>query len=393
MSHAPHALIARVRSHVSADPVLSVAAVLAAGSCALVPPDALYADYVDLRTLGLLFSLMTIMGALSRAGVFRAAGDALIARLRSGTAAIMGLVLLPFCASMLVTNDVALIAFVPFALLVLRLLGLERASVFTVVMMTIAANLGSMLTPIGNPQNLYLYSASGMGVAEFVGLMLPYALLSCALLVASVLAYSALHRGLGADAGANAGAAAPTAPALPEVTAVRKRSVAPWLALFALALLAVARVLPVAALVALTLVAALACDRGALAEVDFGLLLTFVAFFVFVGNIGRLGAVDGLLSSLVGGNELVVSVAASQVVSNVPAALLLSGFSSAWPALIVGTNIGGLGTLIASMASLISYKQIVAERPGATGAYLLRFTVANLAFLGVLLGFALLVSR
>ncbi|OUO48191.1 hypothetical protein B5F79_02260 [Olsenella sp. An285] len=378
------ALAARARELVRTDPVLTIATVLAVASCALVPPDAGYADYVDLRTLGLLFSLMTIMAALSRAGVFRAAGEALISRLRSGTSAILGLVLLPFAASMLVTNDVALIAFVPFALLVLRMLGLERSSVFTVVMMTIAANLGSMLTPIGNPQNLYLYSASGMGFGEFVALMLPYALLSATLLVASVLAYGALHDGLPMTG---------ERPTLPEAPAVRKRSVAPWAALFALALAAVAHVVPVPALVAATVAVALAFDRRALAEVDFGLLLTFVAFFVFVGNVGRIGAVDGLLSSLVSGNELAVSVAASQVVSNVPAALLLSGFSSAWDALIVGTNIGGLGTLIASMASLISYKQIVSERPGAAGGYLLRFTAANAAFLGALVLLALLLMR
>ncbi|HIY50909.1 MAG TPA: hypothetical protein IAA43_03090 [Candidatus Olsenella avicola] len=378
------ALAARARKLVRTDPVLTIATVLAVASCALVPPDAGYADYVDLRTLGLLFSLMTIMAALSRAGVFRAAGEALISRLRSGTSAILGLVLLPFAASMLVTNDVALIAFVPFALLVLRMLGLERSSVFTVVMMTIAANLGSMLTPIGNPQNLYLYSASGMGFGEFMALMLPYALLSATLLVASVLAYGALHDGLPMTG---------ERPTLPEAPAVRKRSVAPWAALFALALAAVAHVVPVPALVAATVAVALAFDRRALAEVDFGLLLTFVAFFVFVGNVGRIGAVDGLLSSLVSGNELAVSVAASQVVSNVPAALLLSGFSSAWDALIVGTNIGGLGTLIASMASLISYKQIVSERPGAAGGYLLRFTAANAAFLGALVLLALLLMR
>ena len=362
--------MSQVLELVRRDPVLAAATVLAVASCALVPPDAGYLAYVDVRTLGLLFCLMATMAGLSRAGVFQAAGRALVARLRSGTSVVMGLVLLPFLASMLVTNDVSLIAFVPFALLVLRMLGIADASVFTVVMMTVAANLGSMLTPIGNPQNLYLYSASGMGVGEFVGLMLPYALLSAVLLVACVLAYGAHRRGL----------------------PVRRRAVAPWAALFLLSLLAVARVLPVPALLAIVVAVALVADRGALLEVDYGLLLTFVAFFVFVGNVGRVGAVDSLLSSLVSGNELLASVAASQVVSNVPAALLLSGFSSAWPALIVGTNIGGLGTLIASMASLISYKQVIAEGAGTAGAYLLRFTVVNVAFLAALVGLAVLLG-
>ena len=388
MSQSVTAAASRARHIVRRDPVLVIAALLAVASCALVPPDAGYADYVDFRTLGLLFCLMTTMAGLSRAGVFQAAGRALVARLRSGTGVVMGLVLLPFLASMLVTNDVSLIAFVPFALLVLRMLGIADASVFTVVMMTIAANLGSMLTPIGNPQNLYLYSASGMGVGEFVGLMLPYALLSAVLLVACVLAYGAHRRGLPVSEGGH------DLPAAGELGAgrVRKRSVAPWAALFLLSLASVARVLPVPALLVVVVAVALVADRGALREVDYGLLLTFVAFFVFVGNVGRVEAVNALLSSLVSGNELVASVAASQVVSNVPAALLLSGFTSAWPALIVGTNIGGLGTLIASMASLISYKQVVAEGAGTAGSYLLRFTVMNVAFLAALGGLAVLLG-
>lgn len=377
--------MSQVLELVRRDPVLAAATVLAVASCALVPPDAGYLEYVDFRTLGLLFCLMATMAGLSRAGVFRAAGRALVARLHSGTGVVMGLVLLPFMASMLVTNDVSLIAFVPFALLVLRMLGIADASVFTVVMMTVAANLGSMLTPIGNPQNLYLYSASGMGVLEFVGLMLPYALVSAVLLVACVLVYGARRHGLPVKAEGER--ALPAAGEL-ESERVRKRSVAPWAALFVLSLLAVARVLSVPVLLAVVVAVALAADRRVLREVDYGLLLTFVAFFVFVGNVGRVGAVDSLLSSLVSGNELLASVAASQVVSNVPAALLLSGFSSAWPALIVGTNIGGLGTLIASMASLISYKQVVGEGAGTAGAYLLRFTVVNVAFLAALVGLA-----
>lgn len=385
--------MSQVLELVRRDPVLAAAAVLAVASCALVPPDAGYLAYVDVRTLGLLFCLMATMAGLSRAGVFQAAGRALVAHLHSGTSVVMGLVLLPFLASMLVTNDVSLIAFVPFALLVLRMLGIADASIFTVVMMTVAANLGSMLTPIGNPQNLYLYSASGMGVGEFVGLMLPYALLSAVLLsavllVACVLAYGAHRRGLPVRRGDHD---LPAADGL-EPGRVRRRAVAPWAALFLLSLLAVARVLPVPALLAIVMAVALVADRGALLEVDYGLLLTFVAFFVFVGNVGRVGAVDSLLSSLVSGNELLASVAASQVVSNVPAALLLSGFSSAWPALIVGTNIGGLGTLIASMASLISYKQVIAEGAGTAGAYLLRFTVVNVAFLAALVGLAVLLG-
>lgn len=383
MSQPASSVASRIGALARRDPVLVAATLLAAGSCALVPPDAGYLDYVDLRTLGLLFSLMATMSGLSHAGVFRAAGEALLARTGSGTGAVLRLVLLPFFASMLVTNDVSLIAFVPFALLVLRMLGLERATVSTVILMTIAANLGSMLTPIGNPQNLYLFTASGMRVPEFVALMLPYALLSCAMLVACVLLNGVRRHGFPASGTVGGGVGA---------TRVSRRAVLPWAVLFALSLLAVGRVLPVRALVVAAVVVALAFDRAALREVDYALLVTFVAFFVFVGNVGRLEAVSGLLASVVHGNELLVSVAASQVISNVPAALLLSGFTSAWPALIVGTNIGGLGTLIASMASLISYKQVVSQGSVSAGTYLVRFTLANVAFLAPLLALALLLS-
>ena len=351
----------------------------------LVPPDAGYADYVDLRTLGLLFSLMTIMAALSRAGVFRAAGEALISRLRSGTSAILGLVLLPFAASMLATNDVALIAFVPFALLVLRMLGLERS-------LRLHGGHDDHRRQPGQhahahrqpPEPLPLLSASGMGFGEFVALMLPYALLSAALLVASVLAYGALHDGLPMT-----GRAARPCPRRPPCASAPSR---PGGALCPRPGRGVPRGAG-AALVAATVAVALAFDRRALAEVDLAFSSPSWRSSSSWAMSAGIGAVDGLLSSLVSGNELAVSVAASQVVSNVPAALLLSGFSSAWPALIVGTNIGGLGTLIASMASLISYKQIVSERPGAAGGYLLRFTAANVAFLGALMLLALLLMR
>ena len=408
-----------VREIVRKDPVLVVAIVLAIISCAAVPPDAAYAEYVDLRTIGMLFSLMTIMAGLSRLGVFRIACRHLLSAVRGPRRLALALTLLAFFSSMLITNDVALVTFVPFALLALRTLDSPRHACFTVVMMTIAANLGSMLTPIGNPQNLYLYSTSHMALTDFLLLMLPYAAAALVLLVGAIAFFGRIPEhtkekaARSVDAGnpasssedgsadspatcgeADNAASATDANETPQLAsdaddpAPSPLRVLPWAALFVLALLSVTHILPYQAIVAVTIVVALAADRRALLHVDYALLFTFIAFFVFVGNVGRVGAVDSLLSSLVSGNELLASVAASQVVSNVPAALLLSGFSSAWPALIVGTNIGGLGTLIASMASLISYKQVIAEGAGTAGAYLLRFTVVNVAFLAALVGLA-----
>lgn len=363
------------------DPVLAVAAVLAALSCAAVPPDAGYLGYIDLRTIGMLFSLMVIMAGLTRLGVFAVACQRLLAVARSPRRLSLALTLLAFFSSMLITNDVALVTFVPLALLALRPLGSERLTCFTVVMMTVAANLGSMFTPVGNPQNLYLYSVSHLSLADFLLLMLPYTLADLVMLVLVVFAFAPVPAG-------SPEAVAPQGTAR-RISATR---VVPWAVVFACALLSVARVLPFQVTVVASVAVGLAVDRGAILHVDYALLATFIAFFIFVGNMGRIEAVDALIARVVGGHELAVSVIASQVLSNVPAAILLSGFTSSWAALIVGTNLGGLGTLIASMASLISYKQVALALPRAKGRYLALFTAWNLAFLAVLLAVCLVVG-
>ena len=404
-----------VREIVRKDPVLVVAIVLATISCAAVPPDAAYAEYVDLRTIGMLFSLMTIMAGLSRLGVFRIACRHLLSAVRGPRRLALALTLLAFFSSMLITNDVALVTFVPFALLALRTLDSPRHACFTVVMMTIAANLGSMLTPIGNPQNLYLYSTSHMALTDFLLLMLPYAAAALVLLVGAIAFFGRIPEhakekaARSVDAGnpasssedgsadspatcgeADNAASAADANETPQLAsdaddpAPSPLRVLPWAALFVLALLSVAHILPYQAIVAVTIVVALAADRRALLHVDYALLFTFIAFFVFVGNVGRIEVVSAALAQLIDGHELAVSVIASQVLSNVPAAILLSGFTSNFAALIVGTNLGGLGTLIASMASLISYKQVALVLPREKGRYFMLFTVWNIAFLAVL---------
>lgn len=379
-----------VREIVRKDPVLVVAIVLAIISCAAVPPDAAYAEYVDLRTIGMLFSLMTIMAGLSRLGVFRIACRHLLSAVRGPRRLALALTLLAFFSSMLITNDVALVTFVPFALLALRTLDSPRHACFTVVMMTIAANLGSMLTPIGNPQNLYLYSTSHMALTDFLLLMLPYAAAALVLLVGAIAFFGRIPEHAKEKAARGVGADSPAAGETPQLAseaddpAPSPLRALPWAALFVLALLSVAHILPYQAIVAVTIVVALAADRRALLHVDYALLFTFIAFFVFVGNVGRIEMVSTALAQLIDGHELAVSVIASQVLSNVPAAILLSGFTSYFAALIVGTNLGGLGTLIASMASLISYKQVALVLPREKGRYFMLFTVWNIAFLAVL---------
>lgn len=361
--------------------VLCVALMLALFSMFLVPPDGAYPGYIDFRTLAILFCLMCVMAGLQKIGVFNRIARKLLGRVRSGSGLVLTLVLLCFFSSMLITNDVALITFVPFTFIVLRMLGTEqetRLLLPVVVLQTIGANLGSMLTPVGNPQNLYLYGKAGLSIGAFVMLMLPYTLLSLVLLIAFCIWQ---------------GRACPRFSKLEETSSqetsrMEKKAVYQlmcYLALFLLCLLAVGHILPWQAVFFVVLIVIAAADRHILTKVDYSLLLTFVAFFVFIGNVGRIPAFRAFLQSIIAGREVYTAIVASQIISNVPAALLLSGFTGDMAGLIIGTNLGGLGTLIASMASLISYKNVAKEAGGRRGKYIALFTVGNLVFLAALL--------
>ena len=362
--------------------VLCAAIALAAVSMLLVHPDKEYLGYVDFRTLAILFCLMSVMAGLQKSGLFQYVAQALLRRVRKAWQLALILVLLCYFFSMLVTNDVALITFIPFTLIVLGMSGPEvkkRMVIPVVVLQTIAANLGSMLTPIGNPQNLYLYGKAGLSLGAFVLLMLPYAAAALLLIVVwSLIQSGACQREVQVSFAERAGISG------------SRLHLAVYAVLFVFALLTVARVVPYGVTLGVTVIALLLADRSVFRRVDYSLLLTFVGFFIFIGNIGRLPAFSEMLQRIVSGHEILAGVAASQVISNVPAALLLSGFTEDLPALIIGVNLGGLGTLIASMASLISYKLIVREESRIKGAYFRYFTAANICFLILLLALALL---
>lgn len=364
----------RVAEFVRCETVLSIAALLAVASCALVPPDAGYASYIDIETLGKLFSLMLVMAGLQRVGLFRAVAGTLLGRVSSLRGIAFVLVGLCFFSSMLITNDVALVTFVPLALMILGLARADDRACLLIVLMTIAANLGSMALPMGNPQNLYLFGRSGLDFPAFIALMAPYTAASAVLLALAVWRAFPGWSVMGADERGRIG----------EAPHVDRPRVCALTALFVVCLGCVAGAIPLALCVGVVLAGSLLIDRTLVRAVDYGLLLTFVAFYVFVGNMGRFAPFADALAWLVTGRELAVSVAASQVISNVPAALLLSGFTREWPALIIGTNLGGLGTIIASMASLISYKQLALVQPARMGHFMKVFTVLNVAFLAAL---------
>lgn len=375
----------KIAEFIKKDTVLCVATVLAIVSAFFVKPTLNYVNYIDFRVLGILLSLMTVMAGLQRNGLFDVIGSSLLKRTKNTMQLSLVLVFLCFFFSMFITNDVSLITFVPFAMLTLRKCDQEKLLIPVIVLQTLAANLGSMLTPIGNPQNLFLYNLAEMKISTFIGIIFPYTLAAGILLLLSVFFIcrkkEKIEFTLENDAGKNSGVEK-------EREHLRRRTNQKnviYLILFVLSLLVVVRILPYYVALMVVLVTVFVMDRQVLTTVDYSLLLTFIAFFIFTGNIGEIPAIRDMLQQLVNGREVGIGIVASQVISNVPAALLLSGFTENYAKLLVGVNVGGLGTLIASMASLISYKIYAHHYNEQKGKYFLWFTIANVGFLAALL--------
>lgn len=368
----------KIVSFVKKESVLCISILAAVISMFIVRPDSGYAGYIDFRTLAILFCLMAVVSGFRSMGIFDRVARTLLSKVRGigGIAAV--LVGICFISSMFITNDVALITFVPFTLIIadsLRDRIKESVILTIVVMQTIAANLGSMLTPIGNPQNLYLSGISGMGTWDIVKLMFPYSAAAFIMLAIWIAIIAFRNRRCKASSGTMPG----------DRPQVKPRAVIMYAALFIVSLLAVVRVIHYALPFALVIICMVVFDRKNFTGIDYSLLGTFASLFIFIGNIGRIGAFNEWMQNIVTGREIMVSAAASQIMSNVPAAILLSGFTDNIQGLIVGTNIGGLGTLIASMASLISFRY-VAGTGRSCGKYLAVFTISNLVFLAVMMG-------
>jgi len=360
--------MAHIKDFVKREPTLCVAFIAALFSCILVPIDGEYIGYIDFRTLALLYSLMVVVSGLRRAGVFGYLAHKLCERADSARKIGIILVLLSFFSSMLVTNDVALLTFVPFAVVVLGLAHQEKELVWVVVLQTVAANLGSMLTPVGNPQNLFLFSYYNFSMLNFIKVTLPIWALSLVLILLLCMKLPRAHVDI----------------FLGEEPILRVKQLAMYLALFGLCMLEVLHMIRWEVMLLVLMIVLLIFDRRRLKHADFLLLFTFVCFFIFAGNLARLEPVEKALSALLNGRELFCGIAASQVISNVPAALLLSGFTDAGKELLLGVNIGGLGTPVASLASLISMKLYSHSENASLGAFMKCFLAMNFALLIVL---------
>ena len=367
---------ARVKSFLKSNAVVLIAAFAALVTAFIIPPDGEYLGYFDFKTLTCLFCVLAVVCALRNIRFFYTMAKAIIRKFKNTKLCILALVYITFIGSMLIANDMALLTFLPLGYFVLHTTGKEKYMAFTYIMQNIAANLGGMLTPFGNPQNLYLYTKFNIPDGEFIRIMFPPFIISIALITALCLIFVRsepleIHE---------------KAAELPLLRVII------YLVLFAISILIVFRVVPFVVGLIIIPIALLFLDREALKQVDYGLLLTFVFFFIFSGNMARIGIVRDFFSSLLDKNTLIFSALSCQVISNVPSAILLSQFTDNYRELLLGVNIGGVGTLISSLASLITFKEYSKDQPGHTLRYLIKFTAYNFLFFGILVGVCLLIG-
>lgn len=358
--HISDLILRWIRSNI----VLTVAILLAIGTSFIVPPDARYAEYFDWKTLTCLFCTLAVVCALKNIKFFTILARKIVDCTGNLRMAVIALVYITFIGSMLISNDMALLTFLPLGYFVLSSTGEEKHMAFVFIMQNIAANLGGMLTPFGNPQNLYLYSKFNIPTGEFMQIMLVPFLASIALITVCCLFLPKNRLTITEEC--------------PHRLPVKRTVI--YLLLFALAIIIVFRIIPYLIGLAIIGVSLVFLDRKALKAVDYALLATFFCFFIFAGNMARIPAVSELFSSLLEKNTLIFSILSCQVISNVPSAILLSQFTNDYPALLLGVNIGGTGTLIASLASLISFREYTAHNPGKAGSYLLKFSAYNFGF-------------
>lgn len=345
--------------------VLCIAFAAAAVTSCIVPPDAQYIGYFDLKTLTCLFCVLAVVCALKNIKFFTILARKIVDCTGNLRMASLALVYITFIGSMLIANDMALLTFLPLGYFVLSSTGKDKYMAFVFIMQNIAANLGGMLTPFGNPQNLYLYTKFNIPTGEFMQIMLLPFLAAIALITVCCLFLPRESLAIAEECPYK----------------LQGKRTALYLVLFVLSIVIVFRVIPYwIGLIVIPLVLLFA-DRDALRKVDYPLLFTFVCFFIFAGNMARIPAVSNLFSELLHKNTLLVSVLSCQVISNVPSAILLSQFTADYPALLLGVNIGGTGTLISSLASLITFREYTSHNPGKAGKYIFLFSLFNFTFL------------
>lgn len=344
--------------------VLVIAIIAMLITCIFVPIDASYFGYFNWTTLGTLYCTLAVVAAMSHIHIFEIISKSIVLRLHNLRNATIGLVFITFIGSMFLANDMALLTFLPLGYFVLRSTDNKQAMAFTFIMQNIGANLGGMVTPFGNPQNLYLYAYYNIDTLEFMKIMLPTFITSIILIFTICLFVKPIPLTLKKDN---------------HYTLDKKRALI-YSMLFIASLLLVFRIIPYLLGTIVITVILLILDRKSIKEVNYPLLATFCAFFVFSGNMARIPAVSDFFSVVLPMNTLLFGILSCQFISNVPSAVLLSHFTSDYHALLPAVNIGGCGTLIASLASLITFSEYKKHNPKGVKSYLLKFTLFNFSF-------------
>ncbi len=359
--------MSKIISFVKTNAVMMIALVAAIVTSIIVPPDAEYLGYFDFKTLTCLFCVLAVVCALKNISFFYIIAQHIVKQFKNLRMSVLALVYITFIGSMLIANDMALLTFLPLGYLVLSSTGKEKHMAYVFILQNIAANLGGMLTPFGNPQNLYLYTKFNIPTDEFMGIMaLPFCI---SIVLITVLCLVIKPEPLNLDA---------------EIPHIDPKKTVFYLALFALSILIVFRGIPYQMGLVIIPAALMFTDRKALKMVDYPLLLTFIFFFIFAGNMARIDVVRTLMSGLMERSTLLVSVLSCQVISNVPSAILLSQFTDNYRELLIGVNIGGVGTLISSLASLITFREYLSHNPGKASSYIAEFSAINFGFLALL---------
>ena len=341
-----------------------------------VPVDRQYLGYFDFKTLTCLFCVLAVVCALKNMKFFYMLARKVVELFKNARMSVLALVYITFIGSMLIANDMALLTFLPLGYFVLTATDKTKYMAFTFIMQNIAANLGGMLTPFGNPQNLYLYSKFTIPNLEFMAIMAPPFILSIAIITLCCFIF-VKPEPLRLDDS--------------KISLNPKRTVL-YLLLFALSIAIVFRGIPYQIGLIVIPAVLLFADRKALLKVDYPLLLTFVFFFIFSGNMARIEVVKNFFDSLLEKSTLLVAIVSCQFISNVPSAILLSQFTENYKDLLLGVNIGGVGTLISSLASLITFREYTKHNPGKTLFYIGLFLAFNFAFLVTLTGFTIAVK-
>ncbi len=365
----------KIVNFIKNETVLIISILLAIISSFFISPSIQYIDYIDFKVLSCLFCLMIVVSGFIKLNILDIVAQKLLSKANSLREIYMIIIFLTFTSAMVITNDVALITFVPLTITILKMCDKMKYSIFFIVLQTISANLGSSLTPVGNPQNLYLFSFYNISTTDFFSTTLPMVILSGLLLFFCV--FLVKKESLKIDV-------------LKSIQIENKTNAIIYFILFIITVLSVFNIVPYTLVLVIVFVSILVLDKKLFKEVDYSLLITFIGFFIFVGNISNIDSMKVFFADILKNKELIVSISLSQVISNVPAAMLLSNFTDNAREILLGVNIGGLGTLIASLASVISFKIYCKEEKSNKGRYMMIFTIFNVLFLVLLITFTLI---